>query len=177
MIVFDTETTGLLLPSHVPLNKQPKIIEFAAIKLDDDMNEIDELEFLVNPEESLDDDIIRITGLTDNDLIGEPTFPNFYETLVAFFLGESDLTAHNVTFDARMLSCELSRIDKRLKFPWPPNHICTVEASYGINNHRLKLMDLHEHLFGEPFKEAHRAMNDVRALVRCVKEMRVRGML
>ena len=41
MIVFDTETTGLPLPETAPLESQPRIIEFAGIKLDHDIKEID----------------------------------------------------------------------------------------------------------------------------------------
>ena len=34
IIMFDTETTGLLLPEGAPLENQPQIIEFAAIAMD-----------------------------------------------------------------------------------------------------------------------------------------------
>ena len=38
MIVFDTETTGLPLADSAPLSSQPKVIEIALVKLDEDMN-------------------------------------------------------------------------------------------------------------------------------------------
>ena len=49
MIVFDLETTGLPLAEGADLNLQPRITEFGAIKLDEDLKEIDVIEFLVNP--------------------------------------------------------------------------------------------------------------------------------
>jgi len=49
MIIFDLETTGLPLADGADLNLQPHITEFGAIKLDEDLNEIDTLSFLVNP--------------------------------------------------------------------------------------------------------------------------------
>jgi DNA polymerase III epsilon subunit-like protein len=62
---------------------------------------------------------------------------------------------------------ELVRLGLHRKFPWPPRHICTVESTMQIKGHRLHLANLHEHLFGEKFAGAHRAMVDVEALTRC----------
>jgi len=43
-IIFDTETTGLPVNSIIDIKKQPEIIEFAAIKIDDEtLDEIDRL--------------------------------------------------------------------------------------------------------------------------------------
>jgi hypothetical protein len=42
---------------------------------------------------------------------------------------------------------------------------------------RLTLSNLHEHLFGEKFKDAHRARSDVMALVRVARELRRRGLI
>ena len=40
MIVFDLETTGLPKAEGSDLDIQPRIIEFGAIKVDDDFNEV-----------------------------------------------------------------------------------------------------------------------------------------
>lgn len=173
MIVFDTETTGLPKPISVPLADQPQIIEFAAIKLDDKtLKERDRIEFLVNPGSPLPTEILKISKLTDDMLRGQPLFPSYYQQLVDFYLGEKFMVAHNLAFDRSLLSFELQRIDKLLQFPWPPRHICTVEASYYIHGYRLNLTKLHMHAFGKAFADAHRAMNDVEALVSCVRWLR-----
>lgn len=172
MIIFDTETTGLLKSSIVDLEQQPKIIEFAAIKLDDKtLEEVDRIEFLVNPGHALPAVITKITGIEDSDLKDVKPFVDYYEQLTNFFLGEKYLIAHNVAFDVGMLTTELSRIGRLTQFPWPPIQICTVNKTMTIKGYRLKLSILYSHLFGEEFKEAHRAMNDVMALVRCVKTL------
>lgn len=172
MIIFDTETTGLLKASIVDLDKQPKIIELAAIKLDDKtLEEIDRIEFLVNPQEPLDKVITKITGLTDEKLSGAKTFEHHYEKLADFFLGERYLFAHNIAFDMAMLRNDLARIGRQTQFPYPPKQICTVVQTFQIKGYRLNLSKMHTHLFGEDFKEAHRAMNDVEALTKCVKEL------
>ena len=69
MIVFDLETTGLPKAEGSDLDIQPKIIEFGAIKIDDDeFKEVDRFEFLCNPGHELDPKITKITGITDEML-------------------------------------------------------------------------------------------------------------
>ena len=178
MIVFDTETTGLLLPGLAPLDAQPRIIEFAAVKLDDfSFEEVETLEFLSEPGFPLPEEIIKITGIKDEDLNGQGSFAMWYKELCGFFLGEETVIGHNLDFDITMLRLELQRIGKEFMFPWPPNQICTVERSFQIRNARMKLGDLHKEATGEGFKDAHRAMADTQALATCVKWMREKGML
>lgn len=176
MIVYDTETTGLLKPMDVPLEDQPHIIEFAAIKLNDKtLKEEDRFEFLCNPGFALDAIITKITSITDKMLEKEKPFGFYRPKLSAFFLGQVSMAAHNLGFDKGMLYNELLRLDAVTKFPWPPQHFCTVEISKPIKNYRLKLGLLHELATGKPHKEAHRAMADVEALCTCVRYLRKEG--
>lgn len=172
MIIFDTETTGLIKNGLIELSKQPQIIEFAAIKLNDQtLEEVDRIEFLVNPKKKLPEIITKITGLRDADLIEQKTFDYHFPSLVKFFFGEKISFAHNHSFDTGMLSLELRRLKKQYAFPWPIRQICTVVSSYHLKNYRLNLQRLHFELFNKEFEEAHRAMKDVEALTRCVKEL------
>ncbi len=172
MIVGDTETTGLKAASLADIGKQPKVIEFAFIKLDDEtLEEVDRFTSFVNPKESLNPTITRITKITDDMLVDAPTFPEILPRLIEFFLGERTMVAHNLMFDADVLKYELQRIEKEHQFPWCPNWICTVEESMSIKGHRMKQEDLYEHYFGEKFEGAHRAINDTEALVKIVKAM------
>lgn len=178
MIVFDTETTGLVEPEAARLESQPQIIEFAGIKLDDrTLEEVERLEFLCSIGKDLPFHIVKITGITDKMLKGKKTFAANYSNLVDFFKGEGTLVAHNASFDVDMIKFELMRMDKLLKFPWPEKHICTVESTIAIKGFRLSLTNLHEHLFEKGFPSAHRAMVDVEALTRCVIELRGRGII
>lgn len=174
MIVFDNETTGLSKPIACPLNEQPQIIEFAAIKLDDkSLKERGRMTFLCNPGIPLPAEITKITGLKDKDLADKPPFVNFYPSMADFYLGERFLVAHNLDFDRSMLTFELQRIDKLTQFPWPPKHICTVEKSYYIKNKRLKQTDLYEIAMGKgKTYKAHRAMDDVEALCDIIRWLR-----
>jgi DNA polymerase III epsilon subunit-like protein len=168
-IVFDTETTGLPNPDGSPLDKQPKIIEFAAIKLDDQLQELERLTFMANPMCILDDFITKLTGLRNSDLDDKPSFSYYYPQLCDFFLGCDTLIAHNLMFDHSLL---------QWAFPWPHKQICTVEKSLHLHGYRLKLALLHKELLGEDFVNgAHRAMADVEALVRCVRKLREKELL
>jgi DNA polymerase III epsilon subunit-like protein len=172
MIIWDTETTGLLETTRDP-DKQPCIIEIFCLKLDEQtLEEVDTYTTFLNPKRSITPKITKITGITDKDVATAPTFPRIYPTLCEFFLGERTMVAHNLTFDRDILHYELVRIKKDRCFPWPYNQICTVEETMHIKGHRLKLMDLYEHCFGERFDNAHRAEDDVRALARVFKHLR-----
>ena len=176
-IFFDTETTGLPKPDAAPLRDQPQIIEFAGIRTDDDFNEVARFEFLCNPGCPLPEEIVKITGITDADLADKLPFVTHLPALSEFFLGTRSMVAHNLAFDKSLLKFELLRLGKELAFPWPPNQICTVEASYGIKNRRLRLYELHEMACGERHKDAHRAMADVEALLRVARWLRQEGHL
>lgn len=178
MIIFDTETTGLVEPEAVPLAKQPRIIEFAAIKLGVEpggFSTLDRMEFLCNPGIPLPPKIMEITGITDEMVANEKSFATYYPGLCDFFLGEKYLVAHNVNFDINLLRFELMRIGKLTAFPWPPVQICTIENSMHVENYRLNLAKAYAHYVGGTFKDAHRAMNDVEALTEIVLSMIDKG--
>lgn len=173
MILFDTETTGLVKSYAVPLRDQPHMVEFAAIKLTDKKpyKEVERIEFLVKISFALPDIIKNITGLDDTDLADAEPFAAHYPKLIDFFFGERYLIGHNVKFDVDILRFALARLDKAFQFPWPPVHICTVVQSMDIKGHRLKQELLLEHVTGKPKKGAHRAMADVEDLETIVRWM------
>jgi len=168
MIVLDTETTGLLKPSASDIDEQPRITEIYACKVDRDFNFISEINTLVNPMVPIPEDVVEMTGITDEMVANAPTFPLIYDELCDFFLGEEIAVAHNASYDMNVIRWELTRYGKEIHFPWPRRHICTVEDSFVIKNKRLNLSKLHEMATGRPHDQgAHRAKHDVMALVRC----------
>ena len=177
MIVFDLETTGLPLAEGADLNLQPRITEFGAIKLDEDLKEIDVIEFLVNPGLPLDPKITKITGLTDDMLKDQKPFIARLDQIVDFFLGERILVAHNLPFDRAILKFELERVGRILSFPWPPEQICTVEVGETVWNKKRKLGDIYLEVTGQEHKGAHRSIADVRALIEIVKWYKKEGNL
>lgn len=98
-VVFDLETTGLV---NVPAaGKMDAITEIGAVKIIG--GEIREkFTTLVNPERKLDEEIVRITGITDEMVkdapkIGE-VIPDFYK-----FCDGCILVGHNVQFDYKFI--------------------------------------------------------------------------
>lgn len=167
MIVFDTETTGLLKPELAEIGMQPYITELYACKVDKDFNFIGEFDTFIKPPVPISEFITKCTGIDDSMVADAPSFLQIYDDLYDFFLGETVMVAHNAMFDKGMLRWELTRHDLELSFPWPKHTVCTVELSQPIRNRRLKLTDLHEIATGRPLENAHRAKTDVMGLMRC----------
>jgi len=176
MIIFDTETTGFINSVEAPLATQPKIIEIFAIKVCDlTLEETDSISLLIDPKEPISAEITTITTINDAMVKGQGDFAKHISAVSDFWLGEQAVCGHNVTFDCDMLEVELRRLGRVNKFPWTPRRLCTVELSEHYLGRRLKLIDLHTHLFGVGFEKAHRAEPDVRATHRCLVEMSKRG--
>jgi DNA polymerase III epsilon subunit-like protein len=178
-VIFDTETTGLILPGANDISKQPYITDIYCHKQarDKDGNVLVTSIFhkLLKPPIPITAEITKITGVTDESRANSPSFVMIWEEMAEFFCGVDRMVAHNVAFDRSMLANELLRCDKVLKFPWPRQHICTVEKSLKYEQRRLNLTRLHEYLFGTGFVDAHTAKGDVVPLVRCYNEMVKRG--
>jgi DNA polymerase III alpha subunit (gram-positive type) len=177
MIVFDLETTGLPKAEGSDLNMQPRIIEFGAIKVDENFEEIGKLEFFCNPGHELDPKIIKITNITDDMLKDKKPFIAHYKDLCEFFIGQREIVAHNLPFDRKVLRFELERVDKLTKFPWPIEHICTVEVGQQVWGKMRKLGDIYEELFGFKIENAHRSINDVKATIEILKWYKKEGHL
>lgn len=174
--VFDTETTNLIHNSLQPLHKQPKIIEFFALSLDDEQGfkEVGTHHAFFNPGVPLLPEVVKITGLTDEKLSDKPKFSDAGADAIEKFIGASDvLVAHNISYDMDVCRFEFKRLGRRIKFP--VRRVCTVEATESMKGFRLNLTALHMELFGEAFESAHSAEHDVRATARCYVELIKRG--
>lgn len=167
-LVFDTETTGLIKNKLQPLDRQPQVIEFFGLSLEDG-EEKAALSQLFNPNKPLEEIITKITGITDKNLSTAPNFSEHAAKIKEFIESHDEIVAHNLSFDRSIVDFEMARC--KLKIEWP-KLICTVEATHYMLGHRLNLSKLHELLFGEAFEGAHRAEIDVRALARCFNELR-----
>lgn len=175
-LLFDTETTNLLKPSAANVRDQPRIIEFFGMLCDEDGKEIDRFETLINPGIPITEEITRITGLTNEDVRDAGSFAEVADQIQGIISAASAVVAHNLSFDYAMVSIEFDRLSGR-KCLWPLVRICTVENTEHLKGTRLKLMDLHAHLFGVGFEAAHRARNDVMAMHKCFFHMLKENMI
>lgn len=168
VIVFDTETTGLLRHPHAPLELQPHIIEFAAVILADG-EVVGEESFRINPQQELSAEITKITGITTADVSDQPTFLERLPRIVAAFSGCDLMIAHNLSFDRGMLTNDLKRHGVA-DFPWPLRGVCTVELWREFFGYRPNLKKLYGHVMGRPLQQKHRALDDVQRLVEVVQK-------
>lgn len=175
--LFDTETTNLVHNTLQPLHKQPRIIEFFGMMLDDsaDWKEVGSLHSYLDPGTPINADVVRITGITDDMVKGQPKFLSFAPELRAALVSADVVVAHNLSYDLTVVNFEFQRIEQPCE--WPSRKICTVEATEHLKGFRLSLTALHTELFGEAFEKAHSAENDVRAMARCYVELHKRGEL
>ena len=170
IIVYDTETTGLLLHPHAPLSAQPRIIEFAAVALEDG-EIVNGGSLLINPEQEISAEISKITGLTNEDLRDKPNFKDSLPKIRAAFKGSHRVMAHNLQFDKGMLFNELLRCGTDdAGIEWPPSEMCTVELYQELWGFRPRLIQLYADVMGKPLARTHRAMDDVMALVEIIQK-------
>lgn len=173
-LIFDIETTGLVKLGPAPLDLQPFVIEFCGALIDEKFNQIGKLDFIINPGRKISEEITKITGLKNSDVeAGTPTFQALPKIMA--MIGRADqVVAHNIAFDKRVIDFEAERFEQKIKWP---RQICTVEATEHLKGYRMNLSALYEHCFAESFSNAHRAANDVKALLRIYKFLRSQGMI
>lgn len=172
-LVYDTETTGLLKPQVSDLSQQPKIIEFALVAIDQSYERVSEHSWMIHPGEEVTPEITKITGITNDDLRGKPSFLQVLPEIEQAFLGRQRVMAHNLPFDWGMLTNELKRVGREFAFPYPPIQQCTVQlASDLIFGRRAKMTELYETTLGRPLAQTHRALDDVNALVEIISAQR-----
>ena len=184
-IIFDTETTGLPRNWQAPItdtDNWPRAVQIAW-QLHDDMGVLlEQKDYLIKPEGyDIPYDAERIHGISTalaeeqgDDLEMVLKEFNIALTKAKFVVGQ------NVGLDVNILGCEFIR--KGLDSPMASMSVldtCTeVTATMcqlpGGRFGKFKLptlTELHQHLFGEPFGEAHNATADVEATTRCFFEL------
>lgn len=163
VIYFDTETTGLLKPKMVPLEKQPYIIDIGCIVVVDG-KVVERYSQLVKPPIEIDEVITKITKITNEELKNQPSFKDVYNELKRVFADTDYVVAHNAKFDIGMLKNELKRLGKEDDFPMPKHVICTVEEFTPLFGKYPKLTEVYKKVMGVTLDEKHRALSDANDL-------------
>ncbi len=146
--VFDLETTGL------KPEEGERIIEVGAVRLEG--GEItDRFQQLVDPGRPLDDEIVALTGLSSEDLRGQPPCD---EVLRQFrdFVGDRYLVAHNANFD-------MSFLETYAEEPMGREVIDTLRLARTVVNLNDNSLGNLVRVFGVDLLNAHRAAEDAEA--------------
>jgi DNA polymerase-3 subunit alpha (Gram-positive type) len=152
----------LPLPSTAPLDKQPRIIELGVLRVQDGRI-VSEFNQLLQPGCEISAEITKITGITNEQLVGQPTFAEILDKLKELFSDADALIAHNAPFDKRMLEFDIKRA-ACTDFPWPKETICTVQEYRHEFGRRMKLTELYERKIGKSLAQTHRALDDIKAV-------------
>ena len=101
LVVFDLETTGLDLVKD-------RIIQISYIKVSPNGDE-ERGDELVNPEKPIDPLITQLTGISNDDVKGKPTFKQLAQTLADKFTGCDFAGFNSNNFDIPLLAEEFLR--------------------------------------------------------------------
>ncbi|MDX1333599.1 MAG: PHP domain-containing protein, partial [Robiginitalea sp.] len=184
-LIFDTETTGLPKRWDAPVSDTdnwPRCVQIAWQLHDEVGGLIEQYDTLVRPDGfNIPYDSEQIHGISTDLALGEGK--PLSEVLEAFVetLGRTRfLVGQNVGFDINVMGAECYRVLGRNPLEaFPVLDTCTEETAElcrlpGGRGGKFKLptlTELHQHLFGEPFEEAHNASADVEATTRCFLEL------
>lgn len=172
IIVFDTETTGLKAETDV-------IIQISAQKLDPNTLEVkDTLDIYINPERSLPEFIVNLTGITDEKLKDCDTEDVAFVKIYNFFTDNACLMGHNVPFDIKFLSAMYNRQGKNLNL-YEGELYLTIDTcqmarellkkGYDVENHKLGTVA--SYYGADAGLSFHNSMDDVIACYRIFKAM------
>jgi len=188
-VFFDCETTGLPRNYKAPpsdVNNWPRVIQLAWLVADGDGTEQKAVAHVIRPDGfTIPSSATKIHGITTERAMeeGADLGPVMEQFAGALEEPGAVLIAHNVEFDLGCVGAEFHRVLSRNPLQGLPKictmrgttEVCRLPGPYGYK--WPKLDELHFHLFREPLAEAHEALADVRACVRCFFELKERGLM
>ena len=184
-LIFDTETTGLPKSWNAPItdtDNWPRCIQIAWQLHDEMGNVLEHNDFLIQPDNfNIPYDAERIHGIS-TELAAEQGIP-LSEGLVLFneaLAKTKFIVGQNLQFDLNIMGCEFHRLGVENNLNSLPildtctektATMCQIPGGRGGKFKLPTLTELHNHLFGVGFGEAHNATADVEATTRCFLEL------
>lgn len=181
ILFFDTETSGLPdFKKRASDPSQPHIVQLAAILTDWQGAVLESHNVIVKPEGwEIPKEVSDIHGITPEIALDAGIIEPLAISLIwGMILKTNLLVAHNLTFDKFMLRIAARRFGllKDEQGEWWTNlpHFCTMHNTTALCNipgkivggapKWPKLQEAYQHIFGQPFEDAHDAMADVTAI-------------
>lgn len=123
-VVLDTETTGIdPAAGH-------RIIEIGCVELENRRFTGRTYHSYINPEREIEEDALRIHGITSEFLADKPRFHQIATEFLDFIKG-AELIIHNAAFDVSFLDAEFARIDANAGL-CTTKHYCSVLDTLGM---------------------------------------------
>lgn len=186
ILVFDTETTGIILrglPASHP--SQPRIVQLGAILFDDAQRVVGEMNLLIKPEGfEIPAEAARVHGISTELATRYGVSVGGALRLFLALCDRAELVvAHNFEFDRTMTQSELHRLQltaeierflakKSFCTMQAATDVCRLPSRTGVGFKWPNLQEAHRHFFSEEFQGAHDAMADVRACARVFWHLR-----
>ncbi|ART83422.1 DNA polymerase III subunit epsilon [Oceanisphaera profunda] len=148
-VILDTETTGINMDSG-PHYMGHKVIEIGAVEVVNRRLTGRHYHVYLKPNRKIDEEAIKVHGITDDFLADKPPFSGQVEEFLDFIRG-AELVAHNAPFDVGFLDYELSLIGRKERvaelckvtdtlalarklYPGKRNNLDVLCTRYGIDN-------------------------------------------
>lgn len=153
-VILDTETTGINMDSG-PHYMGHKVIEIGAVEVVNRRLTGRHYHVYLKPNRKIDEEAIKVHGITDDFLADKPPFSGQVEEFLDFIRG-AELVAHNAPFDVGFLDYELSLIGRKERvaelckvtdtlalarklYPGKRNNLDVLCTRYGIDNSHRSL--------------------------------------
>lgn len=187
-LFFDTETTGLPISWKAKVSdvdNWPRLVQIAWISTTENGVPISEVSHIVRPDGFVvPEESSEVHGISHAQALAEgqdlrDVLRQFAEAVTA----SQFVVGHNIAYDENIVGAEFIRtgIPHHL---WERERICTkiestdylqLPGSFGFK--WPTLAELHHFLFGEDFPNAHDALGDVKATLRCFFELKARDVI
>lgn len=150
LAVIDVETTGLD-------DQTDRIIEIAIIRFEHG-EVVDSYGQLIDPGCEVPEEVTEITGISEEDLKGKPTFADVAQDIWERLQGVG-VVAYNLSFDKGFVAAELERVGLSWPEDAPTMDPLIFARQFFKSNSRKNLGAIADEL-GIPLEEAHRATHD-----------------
>ncbi len=184
-LIFDTETTGLPKRWDAPISDSdnwPRCIQIAWQLHDEMGNCIEHQDYLVQPDGfNIPYDAEKIHGIS-TELAAQDgiSLSDVLEKFNHALAKTKFVVGQNVGFDVNIMGAEFYRLGVANNLQELPvldtctettAALCQIPGGRGGKFKLPTLTELHQHLFGTAFGEAHNATADVEATTRCFLEL------
>lgn len=161
IVAGDFETTGLRT------DKGHRVIDFAFVEIVNRKVTGRVLHHFVDPQFPIDAGATSIHGITNDMLIGKPTFASLIPE-IREFIGNDEVIFHNATFDMEHFDneCKIAGIDWRLR--QTSSVMCTLKAAWAMDKVEYvkgyKLDDMRKLYRVDQARDLHGALVDASIL-------------
>lgn len=187
-ILFDTETIGLPKDYKAPASADdnyPRLVQLSWLVVDSELNIISENDYIIEPDGfTIPVSSSKIHGITTEIALQKGcSLVDVLQKFIIDFKNSSKSIGHNIDFDKKVVASELLRVGMEDVISGSPSEctmmstidFCKIKGPYGYKY--PKLNELYALLFNSDFEDAHNSMADIRATLKCYKELKKRGIM